>query len=156
MLIADLDHFKSVNDVYGHLAGDAVLREVTRRMQTDIRPYDAVGRYGGEEFLFLLPGCDANETRNKAERLRKVISQAPVSTPAGDAEGHDEYWRSGHGGLAAETLQIKCCKWPIWLCTVRKRKGGIAPSSRELRSTTRRITPRWSFPRTGRKSPDQI
>jgi diguanylate cyclase (GGDEF)-like protein len=84
VLMADLDHFKSVNDVYGHLAGDAVLREVTRRMHTDIRPYDAVGRYGGEEFLILLPGCDANETRNKAERLRKVISQAPVSTSAGE------------------------------------------------------------------------
>jgi two-component system cell cycle response regulator len=83
VLIADLDHFKSVNDTYGHLAGDAVLREVTKRMKMDVRPYDAVGRYGGEEFLILLPGCGPTETRDKAERLREQISSAPIDTPAG-------------------------------------------------------------------------
>jgi diguanylate cyclase (GGDEF)-like protein len=83
VLIADLDHFKSVNDIYGHLVGDAVLQEVTRRMQSDARPYDAVGRYGGEEFLILLPGCDADETAEKAERVRRLITQRPVETTAG-------------------------------------------------------------------------
>jgi two-component system, cell cycle response regulator len=84
VLIADLDHFKSVNDTYGHLAGDAVLREVTKRMQADVRPYDAVGRYGGEEFLILLPGCNGSDTREKAERLRNAIIQEPVATAAGN------------------------------------------------------------------------
>jgi two-component system, cell cycle response regulator len=83
VLIADLDHFKSVNDTYGHLAGDTVLREVTRKMQTDVRPYDAVGRYGGEEFLVLLPGCNSSETRLKAERLREAIVKEPVVTASG-------------------------------------------------------------------------
>jgi two-component system, cell cycle response regulator len=84
VLIADLDHFKSVNDTYGHLAGDSVLREVTKRMQAGVRPYDAVGRYGGEEFLILLPGCNGSDTRDKAERLRDVISRDPIATPAGN------------------------------------------------------------------------
>lgn len=83
VLIADLDHFKSVNDTYGHLTGDAVLREVTKRMQADVRPYDAVGRYGGEEFLILLPGCDHSATQDKAERLREVIVREPIDTHAG-------------------------------------------------------------------------
>jgi diguanylate cyclase (GGDEF)-like protein len=83
VLIADLDHFKSVNDMYGHLTGDSVLREVTRRMQTDVRPYDAVGRYGGEEFLILLPGCNGSETLDKAERLREAIVREAVETPSG-------------------------------------------------------------------------
>ncbi len=83
LLIADLDHFKSVNDTYGHLAGDAVLRDVTRRMQADVRPYDAVGRYGGEEFLVLLPGCNGAETLEKAERMRETIIREPVPTEAG-------------------------------------------------------------------------
>lgn len=83
VLIADLDHFKSVNDTYGHAAGDAVLQEITKRMRTDVRPYDAVGRYGGEEFLILLPGCNGSTTRDKAERLREGISRDPVATSAG-------------------------------------------------------------------------
>ncbi len=84
VLIADLDRFKSINDTYGHIAGDAVLREVTRKMQTGVRPYDAVGRYGGEEFLILLPGCNGSDTREKAERLRDTIFREPIETPAGN------------------------------------------------------------------------
>jgi two-component system cell cycle response regulator len=83
VLIADLDHFKSVNDTHGHLTGDTVLREVTRRMQSEIRPYDAAGRFGGEEFLILLPGCNGPETLEKAERLRKSVAQTPVETDSG-------------------------------------------------------------------------
>lgn len=84
VLMVDLDHFKSVNDNYGHPAGDAVLREVTKRMQANVRPYDAIGRYGGEEFLVLLPGCNPSVTRDKAERLREEILRDPVPTSAGD------------------------------------------------------------------------
>jgi two-component system cell cycle response regulator len=84
VLIADLDHFKSINDNYGHLVGDAVLREVSRRLQTHVRPYDSVGRYGGEEFLVLLPGCNSSETRDKAERLREAISNASITTTGGE------------------------------------------------------------------------
>jgi two-component system cell cycle response regulator len=73
VVLADLDHFKLVNDTYGHFAGDAVLREFARRMQSSIRPYDAIGRYGGEEFLIILPGCDEQCTSRQAERMRSVL-----------------------------------------------------------------------------------
>jgi diguanylate cyclase (GGDEF)-like protein len=83
VLIADLDHFKLINDTAGHLAGDTVLREVTGRMQAAVRPYDAVGRYGGEEFLILLPGCDESATGNKAEQLRNTVMRRPIDTSSG-------------------------------------------------------------------------
>jgi len=83
VLIADLDNFKAVNDTYGHLVGDAVLRETTKIMQADVRSYDAVGRYGGEEFLILLPNCNHAATEDKAERLRRAITQETMETESG-------------------------------------------------------------------------
>jgi diguanylate cyclase (GGDEF)-like protein len=78
VVLADLDHFKSVNDTYGHFAGDAVLREFTRRMTAAVRPYDSIGRYGGEEFLIILPGCDEQCTANQAERMRVALACEPM------------------------------------------------------------------------------
>ncbi len=78
VVIVDLDRFKNVNDHHGHLAGDAVLREAARRIQSGMRQYDSIGRYGGEEFLVLLPGCDAVDCLNQAERLRKLLAQADM------------------------------------------------------------------------------
>jgi two-component system cell cycle response regulator len=78
VIMADIDHFKHVNDTYGHLTGDAVLREVARRLGLQLRPYDAIGRYGGEEFLIVLPGCPPEEALEVAERLRDDAGNAPV------------------------------------------------------------------------------
>src|SRR5580658_3053888 len=79
VVIVDLDHFKHINDTHGHLAGDAVLREAARRMQNSIRQYDSIGRYGGEEFLILFPGCSEADTFAQADRLRKQLAQAEMS-----------------------------------------------------------------------------
>jgi two-component system cell cycle response regulator len=79
LVIADLDHFKTINDTYGHFAGDAVLREFVRRMTASMRPYDAIGRYGGEEFLFVLPGCDGACLASQAERMRAALADEPMS-----------------------------------------------------------------------------
>lgn len=75
----DLDYFKQVNDRFGHLAGDAVLRSVAERIEKSLRPYDVVGRYGGEEFLLVLPGCDLEQALEVAERLRQGLAASPVS-----------------------------------------------------------------------------
>lgn len=81
--LVDLDHFKSINDTHGHLVGDRVLREAAQVMSSSIRPYDAVGRLGGEEFLVVLPGCDQIIAVGHAERLRLALNRIEVNTPSG-------------------------------------------------------------------------
>jgi two-component system cell cycle response regulator len=83
IILADLDHFKDVNDTHGHLAGDAVLREAANRMKASVRTYDTVGRYGGEEFLIVVPSGDASGTAAVAERIRTALSEHPIITDSG-------------------------------------------------------------------------
>jgi two-component system, cell cycle response regulator len=80
VLMLDLDHFKKINDTYGHLTGDAVLREVAKRLTDSVRSYDMVGRYGGEEFVVVLPNCGKAEIEQNAERTRLAISSMPILT----------------------------------------------------------------------------
>lgn len=79
VILADIDFFKVINDSHGHLAGDAVLREVSRRLQAQTLSGDSVGRYGGEEFLFVLYPCSAEEVVKAAERFRRAIAETPVA-----------------------------------------------------------------------------
>ena len=78
VVLADLDHFKHINDTYGHLAGDAVLRETAHRMRDAIRPYDSIGRYGGEEFLLVLSNCDTLGAAAIAERLLQAVRKDTI------------------------------------------------------------------------------
>ncbi len=80
LAMLDLDHFKVVNDTHGHLAGDEVLRETTRRIKNIVRDYDIVGRYGGEEFLIVIPGADRESALTVYERIREGIGARPMDT----------------------------------------------------------------------------
>jgi len=84
VILVDLDHFKNINDTYGHLCGDEVLQVVTRRMKECVRPYDAIGRYGGEEFLIVASAAEKNGTMALAERVRSAIEATPILTQAGE------------------------------------------------------------------------
>jgi diguanylate cyclase (GGDEF)-like protein len=81
--MADLDNFKQINDTWGHQAGDTVLGEVAQRMELSLRSYDAVGRYGGEEFLLIFPECNKNNAILIAEKVRLAISTKQVAIPDG-------------------------------------------------------------------------
>lgn len=80
VMMCDIDHFKSVNDQYGHAVGDEVLREVARRLHNSVRSYDMVGRYGGEEFLVALNRCNPGSAVSRAENLREKIAGRPIQT----------------------------------------------------------------------------
>ncbi|WP_151634885.1 sensor domain-containing diguanylate cyclase [Noviherbaspirillum aerium] len=77
LIVADLDHFKKINDTYGHPAGDEVLVKVASRLRSCIRPQEALGRYGGEEFLIVLPGASHATAMTVAERMRAAIASQP-------------------------------------------------------------------------------
>lgn len=83
VLMADLDHFKHVNDTYGHLIGDRVLQAVAERVTGITRPYDFVGRYGGEELVIMLPDCPLESGMTRAEEFRRAIAESPISTLSG-------------------------------------------------------------------------
>jgi diguanylate cyclase (GGDEF)-like protein len=78
IMMLDLDHFKQVNDTFGHSAGDAVLTESARRLRLVLRSSDLIGRYGGEELLIVLPCCDADQIGQGAERVRAAIAEEPI------------------------------------------------------------------------------
>lgn len=81
IFFVDLDHFKEINDTYGHLAGDDVLRSACEKMSAAVREYDHVGRFGGDEFLVVLPNCTAEAAWEVAERVRQHIGADPIVVP---------------------------------------------------------------------------
>ena len=83
-LMLDVDFFKHVNDTWGHAAGDAVLRELAQRIESQVRASDVAARYGGEEFVVLLPNTEVASATRLAERVRNAISSTPFDLPCGD------------------------------------------------------------------------
>ena len=78
VILADIDHFKKINDTFGHLAGDLVLKEIGAVLASTLRPFDCVGRYGGEEFLMILPNCGTESALLRAEHLRVAVQSAHI------------------------------------------------------------------------------
>ncbi|MBU0767802.1 MAG: diguanylate cyclase [Proteobacteria bacterium] len=81
LILTDIDHFKSVNDTHGHQAGDLVLQRFASQLTTSARPYDFVGRYGGEEFVVCLPEADGGQAVSVAERMRRQIEDMEIMLP---------------------------------------------------------------------------
>ncbi len=94
LIMFDIDHFKKVNDTYGHLVGDAVLKEAAKRIRDNVRDNDIVVRFGGEEFVVVLPGLSGEEAMAVAERIRDAVSASPVVTPT------DSVYLTISGGIA--------------------------------------------------------
>jgi two-component system, cell cycle response regulator len=86
LILADIDHFKAINDSLGHLVGDKVLKEVATRLKGQLRIYDGAGRYGGEEFLLILPGCDLPVALRRANDFRQSVSRDPIPV-----SGHEQH-----------------------------------------------------------------
>jgi len=112
-LLADIDHFKQINDHFGHAAGDDVLREAARRISATCRASDIIGRYGGEEFLLLLPETSAPDAVTTADKLRRVLSEhavqldgleIPITTSVGVAEWDPTMSRSDLYAAADQAL----------------------------------------------------
>jgi diguanylate cyclase (GGDEF)-like protein len=86
LLMIDIDHFKRVNDTYGHQAGDEVLKEVARRFESIKRSEDSVGRYGGEEFIVVFTDMNATDMERVSDRYRHIIEDTPIKIPGNDLE----------------------------------------------------------------------
>lgn len=83
IIMLDIDNFKTINDTYGHLIGDKIIVEVVSRLKKEIRSYDKIGRYGGDELLLVLPGLGRKDAKNIAERLRQSVCDEKIQTEAG-------------------------------------------------------------------------
>jgi diguanylate cyclase (GGDEF)-like protein len=101
LLMVDLDHFKKVNDTYGHVAGDAVLKAVADAISGEVRDYDSVGRFGGEEFVVLLPGMTEDDGVGVAERIRHAVTQLAVEAPV---EGRTTVIRNLSASIGVSTF----------------------------------------------------
>lgn len=108
LLTADIDHFKAVNDTYGHAAGDLVIQAVAQAMSRAVRPMDTVARVGGEEFAVVLPNCPFNFGKTVAERVRHMVSELSVTVAPGK---HLKVTVSLGGAFAPQWVRSSALLW---------------------------------------------
>jgi diguanylate cyclase (GGDEF)-like protein len=109
LILIDVDHFKKVNDTLGHAAGDWVLIEITRRICQSLRAYDSVGRYGGEEFLIVVPECDHGQVLQTAERVRLAVAESPIRASISDVRVTVSIGAGGFSALAFSATETLAC-----------------------------------------------
>jgi len=116
--MVDVDHFKLVNDRYGHACGDRALRLIADTLRTNTRVFDSLARYGGEEFVVVMPGTGAVEAEAAAERLRAAVEA--VQFDAADGVSVPLTVSVGVACTASATTNLKpCCRRPTRHCTMR-------------------------------------
>ncbi len=103
--IFDLDHFKRVNDTFGHIAGDTVLKTVAQEVQKNLRDIDHIARYGGEEFIIILTNSGRREAMICAERVREMVKELTFENMPADFQNHHFRWRNG---IPAHRNHSKC------------------------------------------------
>ncbi len=111
VLLIDVDRFKLVNDTYGHLVGDAVLRAIGRCLNAEVREYDTVARFGGEEFVAVLPNAGDSEALVIAERLRSRVSHLRVSEIVDSVLPTDDDWLAVSIGVVVHGPRRRGVAW---------------------------------------------
>ena len=133
VVLGDLDHFKAINDTWGHAAGDLALREAAERMGASLRPYDSLGRYGGEEFLLVLPGATLEDTIWLADRVRLAIRNEPVVWQKANLQLSCSFGcTSGLGGRVSAEELIRVADEALYAA---KRGGRDRAVGREIATT---------------------
>jgi two-component system cell cycle response regulator len=131
VVMLDLDRFKSVNDTWGHLAGDTVLREACKRIQTIVRPYDLVGRFGGEEFIVVVPGADREDIWEVGERVREAVAAGPIAVDGADLDITTSVGVVSMRGAASPNVLIQAADEALYAA----KRGGRD-----------RVVPAWDMP----------
>ena len=145
IIMVDLDHFKKVNDTHGHPCGDAVLQEAAGRMTSSVRGYDLVGRYGGEEFLIVVPGAEHGGHARTCRENSKNIRIRAHCNQRGRYQDHGQPWRGRKYGGQTPVFRFRPAFGSTRLCTARRRADETVRNPRLLRTRISPLQLTWNL-----------